>query len=189
MSGDQTDRLREFMEQGIPFNAFMGMTVTRMGDGEAEMAIPARPELTGDPFRPALHGGVVSALADTVGGLAVFTRAGRSRSASTVDLRVDYRRGQGPVRARPGLAARQPCRRHAHGGLSRLHRRTDRHCECCVQHGHNRPHAAVAKRRVIHWATQVRLVRVQCKVTVCRGAMSMVPAGAAAAPGKVAWMV
>ena len=92
MSGEQTDRLKEFMEQGIPFNAFLGMVVTRMGDGEAEMSIPARPELTGDPFRPALHGGVVSALADTVGGLAVFTRAGRSRSASTVDLRVDYLR-------------------------------------------------------------------------------------------------
>ncbi len=86
------DRLREFMEQRIPFNAFLGMKVTMMGDGEAEMSLPARPELTGDPFRPALHGGALSALADTVGGLAVFTQAGSTRSASTVDLRIDYLR-------------------------------------------------------------------------------------------------
>ena len=80
------------MEGQIPFNAFLGMQVTLMNDGEAEMMIPARPELTGDPFRPALHGGVLSTLADTVGGLAVFTRVGRTHIASTVDLRIDYLR-------------------------------------------------------------------------------------------------
>lgn len=82
--------LIDFMEQHIPFNAFLGMKVQFVRDGEAEMMIPGRPELTGDPFRPALHGGVLSSLADTVGGLAVFTQVGRTRSASTVDLRVDY---------------------------------------------------------------------------------------------------
>ena len=92
MTDDDANRLREFMEQRIPFNAFLNMKVTHLGDGEAEMSIAARPELTGDPFRPALHGGVLSTLADTVGGLAVFTQAGRDRIASTVDLRVDYLR-------------------------------------------------------------------------------------------------
>lgn len=86
------DMLREFMETQIPFNAYLGMKVTLLEDGEAEMMVPGRPELTGDPFRPALHGGVVSALADTVGGLAVFSRVGHTHVASTVDLRVDYLR-------------------------------------------------------------------------------------------------
>ena len=67
------------------------------------MMIPGRPELTGDPFRPALHGGVLSSLADTVGGLAVFTLVGRTRVASTVDLRVDYLR---PGRVDADLYAR-----------------------------------------------------------------------------------
>jgi uncharacterized protein (TIGR00369 family) len=92
MNTDELSRLKAFMEDNIPFNAFLGMKVTQMGDGEAEMMVPCRPELTGDPFRPALHGGVLSALADTVGGLAVFTRVGRTHIASTVDLRVDYLR-------------------------------------------------------------------------------------------------
>jgi len=92
MTEEENQQLKEFMEGQIPFNAFLGMQVTLMNDGEAEMMIPARPELTGDPFRPALHGGVLSTLADTVGGLAVFTRVGRTHIASTVDLRIDYLR-------------------------------------------------------------------------------------------------
>jgi uncharacterized protein (TIGR00369 family) len=81
-----------FMEEKIPFNRFLGMEVVSIGEGEAIMRIPMQPHLTGDPFRPALHGGVISALADTVGGLAVFTRIDLGMAASTVDLRVDYLR-------------------------------------------------------------------------------------------------
>jgi uncharacterized protein (TIGR00369 family) len=92
MTDEEVSQLKNFMERNIPFNAFLGMEVTLMGDGEAEMMIPARPELTGDPFRPAVHGGVLSSLADTAGGLAVFTQIGRTRIASTVDLRIDYLR-------------------------------------------------------------------------------------------------
>ena len=86
------EMMRQFMEKGIPFNDFLGMEVVDIGEGEAEMRIGARAEFTGDPFRPALHGGVISALADTVGGLAVFTAANHDKVASTVDLRVDYLR-------------------------------------------------------------------------------------------------
>lgn len=92
MTDEENQQLKEFMESQIPFNAFLGMKVTLMNDGEAEMMIAARPELTGDPFRPALHGGVLSSLADTVGGLAVFSQVGRTHIASTVDLRIDYLR-------------------------------------------------------------------------------------------------
>ena len=92
MTDEENQQLKEFMENQIPFNAFLGMKVTLMNDGEAEMMITARPELTGDPFRPALHGGVLSSLADTVDGLAVFTKVGRTHIASTVDLRIDYLR-------------------------------------------------------------------------------------------------
>ena len=80
------------MEQKIPFNAFLNMKVDSLGIGEAIIRIPSRPELTGDPFRPALHGGVISTLADTAGGLAVFTKLEAQHTASTVDLRVDYLR-------------------------------------------------------------------------------------------------
>ena len=84
--------LTEFMENEIPFNRLLGMKVDHMAAGEVILRIPSRPELIGDPFRPALHGGVTSALADTAGGLAVFTRIQRDQTTSTVDLRVDYLR-------------------------------------------------------------------------------------------------
>jgi uncharacterized protein (TIGR00369 family) len=87
-----TDQLTQFMEQSIPFNRLLGMKVDHMAAGEVILRIPSRPELIGDPFRPALHGGVTSALADTAGGLAVFTQIQSDQTTSTVDLRVDYLR-------------------------------------------------------------------------------------------------
>ena len=58
--------------------------------------MPFTDEWIGDPNRPALHGGLLSTIADAAGGLAVFSRLpDLSDRASTVDLRVDY--------LRPGL--------------------------------------------------------------------------------------
>ena len=49
-----------------------------------------REDFIGDPRRPALHGGVVSSLIDTAGGLAAWSALSPGESVSTVDLRVDY---------------------------------------------------------------------------------------------------
>lgn len=83
--------LIDFFENGIAFNKHLGMKVVELREGFCRLKIPFRPELVGDPFRPALHGGVISALADTAGGLAVFASVGTPIArVSTVDLRVDY---------------------------------------------------------------------------------------------------
>ena len=85
----------------IPFNKFLGMRVVDLRPGFARIEVPFRPELIGDPSQPALHGGVLSALADATGGLAVWTGADDPRRRlSTIDLRVDYLRP-----ARPELVA------------------------------------------------------------------------------------
>jgi uncharacterized protein (TIGR00369 family) len=86
------DVLTRFAEEGIPFNQYLGFRVGDLGDGTCDLYTDPRPEFTGDPFRPALHGGLLSALADASGGLAVFTRATRDQRISTVDMRVDYLR-------------------------------------------------------------------------------------------------
>lgn len=85
-------RVIEFIEQDIPFNRLLGMRVVSLVDGHAVMEVPYRPDLVGDPYRPALHGGVVSTLIDATGGAAAFTRIEAVDRISTVDMRVDYLR-------------------------------------------------------------------------------------------------
>ena len=86
------DELKTFAEQGIPFNQFLGFTVTDLREGYARIEVPIKPQYIGDPYRPALHGGLTSALADTVGGIAAFTMLEPDQRVSTVDMRVDYLR-------------------------------------------------------------------------------------------------
>jgi uncharacterized protein (TIGR00369 family) len=85
--------LRQVMEEMIPFNRYLGVKVAALRDGFARLEVPFRDELVGDPLRPALHGGVLSALADTAGGAAVWTGLADERArVSTIDLRIDYLR-------------------------------------------------------------------------------------------------
>jgi uncharacterized protein (TIGR00369 family) len=85
--------LRQMMEGFIPFNKFLGVRLREVGKGLVVMEIPFRDELVGDPMRPALHGGVLSALADTCGGAAVWVDVKDPRArVSTIDLRIDYLR-------------------------------------------------------------------------------------------------
>jgi len=80
-----------FFEEHIPFNKHLGMKVERLEEAGVRLRVPFAPHLVGDPFRPALHGGVLSTLADAAGGLAVFAQVGHvTTRVSTVDLRLDY---------------------------------------------------------------------------------------------------
>lgn len=76
----------------VPFMQYLGMRFETLESSHAVIRIPYRPELIGNPELPALHGGVISALLDTCGGAAVWTRIGSHDRVSTVDLRVDYLR-------------------------------------------------------------------------------------------------
>ena len=84
------EQLLEIMEQHVPFNRFLGLRGESIAPGRAVLVLPVRPEFVGDPRRPALHGGVLSTLIDTAGGLAAWSALGAEEGVSTVDLRVDY---------------------------------------------------------------------------------------------------
>src|SRR5262249_33180804 len=85
--------LRRLVEELIPFNKFLGIRATKLHRGQVRLEIPWRDEFVGDPTRPAMHGGVISALADTAGGIAVWSAVDNpSARVSTIDLRVDYLR-------------------------------------------------------------------------------------------------
>ena len=94
------DLVRQFMAQ-VPFNAHLGIEVTEIVEGQVRMRLPYRPEFVGDPTRPALHGGILATLLDTVGGAAVWSTKTLSDRISTIDLRVDYLL---PARLEPVLA-------------------------------------------------------------------------------------
>jgi uncharacterized protein (TIGR00369 family) len=91
----QLDNVRHFIGSEIPFNRELGLTVVTLEEGLAVLEVPFRDGLVGDPVRPALHGGVASALLDTAGGAAVWTCIGEQDRCSTIDLRIDYLRPMG----------------------------------------------------------------------------------------------
>ena len=84
---------KEFLgliQEIIPFNKFLGITVDEAREGYVRLQLPYRAEYIGDASRPALHGGVISTLIDTCGGFAVWTQLRIEDRVSTIDLRVDY---------------------------------------------------------------------------------------------------
>ncbi len=93
MDPKQAAIITQFFMEAIPFNRFLGLQLIELKRGFATIMVPYRPELIGDPDRPALHGGVLSMAIDTAGGAAAFTEVVLPRDRiSTIDLRVDYLR-------------------------------------------------------------------------------------------------
>lgn len=90
----------------VPFNRLLGIRGESAAPGRCVLALDVREDHLGDTRRPALHGGVVSALIDTAGGVAAWSALTGSESVSTVDLMVDFlepARQAGPLRAEAEL--------------------------------------------------------------------------------------
>lgn len=109
--------VKRFMEENIPFNALLGLKCESLEAGDATLLMPYRPEFVGDPLRPALHGGTLSALADTAGGAAIFSAVELGARVSTIDLRIDYLR---PGRLEDVWAQAKLVRRGNRVGVSRI---------------------------------------------------------------------
>ena len=84
--------IRHIFEHVVPFNRFLGIEIRSLEPGKALLYLPFREEFIGDSTRPALHGGVISSLMDTAGGVAAWTSLEEQDRLSTVDILVDYLR-------------------------------------------------------------------------------------------------
>jgi len=94
--------LLKIMEEQVPFNRLLGIKGESAEPGRAVLVLPVRPDFVGDPRRPALHGGVLTTVIDTAGGMAAWSALAPGETVSTVDLRVDYLEPAGlagPLRA------------------------------------------------------------------------------------------
>ncbi len=80
----------DFFERDIAFDAFLGLKVQDISEGRGLLHLPYRPDYLGDPFRPALHGGIIAVLVDTAAGVAALSSLPPGSKCSTVDMRVDY---------------------------------------------------------------------------------------------------
>jgi uncharacterized protein (TIGR00369 family) len=100
--------LTTLFEQQISFNRVLGLRLNGHGPNGPTLRFDMRPELVGHVLSGRLHGGVISATLDAMGGLAVMWAIAekhadeaatqvmhRFAKLGTIDLRVDY--------LRPGL--------------------------------------------------------------------------------------
>ena len=97
--------LREWMA-GIPHQRAIGFTLVEMGADFAVGRVPYRGALVGNPANGVVHGGIVTTLLDTVGGMAALARQGEFLVMATLDLRIDYLRPSTPGE---DIAARVEC--------------------------------------------------------------------------------
>jgi uncharacterized protein (TIGR00369 family) len=90
------EHLRQVMEERIAFNHVLGLKVESFDPEAPALRFEMRPELLGNPSRRILHGGVISATLDVVGGLAIMMKLVQPSqefpNMGTIDLRVDYLR-------------------------------------------------------------------------------------------------
>lgn len=93
---------RQFIE-AIPHSRALGMRLTEIGQGVAEIEMEYDARFVGDPVTGVIHGGAVSALMDTCSGAAVMSHPQAPAGTATIDLRIDYMRPASPgqkIRAR-----------------------------------------------------------------------------------------
>lgn len=97
--------LREIFEERVVFNRVIGLKITQLEPDAVAGRIEMRPELVGHFAHHRLHGGVISASLDAMGGLAALAAIGarhmddpipqrlqRFLKLGTIDLRIDYLR-------------------------------------------------------------------------------------------------
>ena len=97
--------ITSLFEHKISFNEFLGFRLEGLEIAPVRIGFDMRPEFVGHHVYGRLHGGVISAVLDVVGGLAVMwaiaeyykhedaaTVMARFTHLGTIDLRVDYLR-------------------------------------------------------------------------------------------------
>lgn len=89
-------KMAEQFISAVPHCTALGMKLTLIEDGVAEMRLAYDRKLVGDPETGVLHGGAISALMDTCCGTAAMSHPSSPAGTATIDLRIDYMRAATP---------------------------------------------------------------------------------------------
>lgn len=102
-------RVQTFFDQ-LPHGVILGLEVVRFEVGVITARLPYRPELVGNPWNGALHGGAITTLIDQSSAAAASAALPQTEMVATLDLRIDYLR---QAEAGKALIARAQCYRLA----------------------------------------------------------------------------
>jgi uncharacterized protein (TIGR00369 family) len=77
--------------RAIPFARFVGLELTSTG-GQLVGKLHYTPHLTGNPLVPALHGGTLGALLESIAVFAVLAETESPKAPKTISITIDYLR-------------------------------------------------------------------------------------------------
>jgi uncharacterized protein (TIGR00369 family) len=90
-SGDFSDLVR-----AIPFARFVGLELVTTS-GNLVGKLRSAPHLTGNPLVPALHGGTLGALLESIAVFAVLAETESPKTPKTISITIDYLRSARPA--------------------------------------------------------------------------------------------
>jgi uncharacterized protein (TIGR00369 family) len=100
------DVIDRAIRANIPHCGELGVRTTAFATDGVVMELDYQERLVGNPATGVLHGGVITVLADTVSGMAVYGAVQKMIPIATLDLRIDYLKPATPGRT---LLARAEC--------------------------------------------------------------------------------
>jgi uncharacterized protein (TIGR00369 family) len=87
----QDDFVKKMIEEVIPIHKFLGLELLHIEKDFAKVKVPFRPEVVGDIRSNRWHGGIITTVMDSVGGIVGSTHLTSIKDKmATIDMRVDF---------------------------------------------------------------------------------------------------
>ncbi|MFD0933189.1 hotdog fold thioesterase [Psychroflexus salinarum] len=85
------DFVKKMIEEVIPIHKFLGLELLHIEKDFVKVKVPFRPEVVGDIRSNRWHGGIITTVMDSVGGIVGGTHLSSIKDKmATIDIRVDF---------------------------------------------------------------------------------------------------
>jgi uncharacterized protein (TIGR00369 family) len=87
----QDDFVKKMIEEIVPIHKFLGLKLLHIEKDFVKVKVPFRPEVVGDIRSNRWHGGIITTVMDSVGGIVGGTHLSSIKDKmATIDIRVDF---------------------------------------------------------------------------------------------------